>query len=207
MRKIDGGARRKPSDRRRPTGTGGSVMSRVLDELRHDHRNMTQLLAILVEQLRVFRDGRVPDFDLMQRAMVYSLDYPDLCHHPKEDLIFERLAQCDPGARALVDRLAAEHRDIAKATREFADALHMVAEDFQVSRDRFLEVADAWLALNRRHLQAEEREAFPRAERVLGEADWAAGDAAAVRKPDPLFGGTVEEHYLSLHERILQLGG
>jgi hemerythrin-like domain-containing protein len=196
-----------PCGCRRPNGTGENAMSRVLEELRRDHRNMTKILAILDEQLRAFRDGRVPDFDLMQRAMDYSLDYPDLCHHPKEDLIFERLARCDPGARALVDRLAGEHREIAKATRQFADTLHMVADDFQVSRDRFVDIAEAFLALNRRHMREEERDLFPRAERALGDADWAEIDAAAVRKPDPVFGGTVEERYLALHERILQLSG
>lgn len=182
-------------------------MSRVLDELHRDHRNMAKILAILEAQLELLRAGETADLDLMQRALDYSLDYPDLCHHPKEDLIFDRLARRDSTAQPLVDRLLTEHREIAQATRRFADAVHAVAQDFQVPRDRLVAVGEAFVALSRRHIQQEEAELFPRAERMLSEADWAEIDAAAVRKPDPVFGGSVEDHYLSLHAQVLQLSG
>ncbi len=182
-------------------------MPRVLDELRRDHRNMAKILAILDAQLKLFRAGEPPDLDVMQRAMDYSLDYPDLCHHPKEDLIFERLARRDPSVQPLVDRLLQEHREIGQATRRFADAVRVVAQDFQVPRDRFIEIGEAYLALSRRHIQQEEAELFPRADRILDDSDWAEIDAAAARKPDPVFGGTVEDRYLALHARIVELSG
>ena len=66
------------------------MMARVLDELRRDHRNMAKILAIVEGQARLIREGRIADLDLVERAMDYSLGYPDLCHHPKDDLILER---------------------------------------------------------------------------------------------------------------------
>lgn len=180
-------------------------MSRVLDELRRDHRNMAKILAIVEGQARLLREGRIADLDLVERAMDYSLSYPDLCHHPKEDLVFERVAARDPSARASVDRLVAEHRELATLTRRLAEVVHQVALDEQVPRDRLVAAAESYVELTRRHIREEEAELFPLAERRLSAADWDEIDAAAAKRPDPLFGGGIEERYLALHQRIMQL--
>ena len=67
-------------------------MPRAIEQLQLDHRNMTRLLDVLRKELDAYRSGRTPDFDLLNSIMDYTLNYPDLCHHPKENLIYERMA-------------------------------------------------------------------------------------------------------------------
>lgn len=182
-------------------------MVRVLDELRQDHRNMAMILAIVEGQSRLIREGRIADPEIVERAMDYSPGYPDLYHHPKEDVLFERIVRRDPTMRDRVERLMQEHRETAQLTRRFADAVRQVMLDFAVPRHRFVEVAEAYVAANRRHMQVEEGDIFPAAERLLGENDWTAIEAAIEQRTDPLLGGVLESRYHSLHNRILQLGG
>lgn len=180
-------------------------MFRVLDELRRDHRNMARILAVVEGQSRLLREGRIADLDLVERAMDYSLGYPDLYHHPKEDLVYERIARRDAALRQPVERLMADHREMAVLTRRLADAVRQVTLDYAVPRDRLLELVDAYLEANRRHMRTEEGELFPAAERLLTAADWDEVEAAIDRRSDPLFGGALESGYQSLHRSILQL--
>ncbi len=87
--------------------------------------------------------------------MDYCLNYPDLYHHPKEDLVLEHLKAADPVAAAAVGDLAAEHRDLAALTRRFADAIDAILQDNQVPRGPFEDAA-------RRFLEASSRCRVPR---------------------------------------------
>ena len=68
-------------------------MGGILDTLRSDHANMARLLNILERQVSAFREGEAPDYEIVQGVVEYFLDYPDLCHHPKEDLLARRQCQ------------------------------------------------------------------------------------------------------------------
>jgi hemerythrin-like domain-containing protein len=106
--------------------------------------------------------------------------------------------------RSRVGRILREHREIATLARQLADEVRQVALDFQVPRDRFVETADAYVAVNRRHMREEEADLFPAAEKLLSPGDWAEIEAETARQADPIF-GLLEDRYLSLHQRILQL--
>ena len=58
---------------------------RIIEQLQIDHRNMTRLLHLLRGELDAYRGGGVLDFDLLNGIMDYTLNYPDLCHHPAEN--------------------------------------------------------------------------------------------------------------------------
>jgi hemerythrin-like domain-containing protein len=53
-------------------------------------------------------------------------------------------------------------------------------------------------------MDAEERELFRRAERMLTDDDWSSINATIERKPDPLFGEAVEERYRTVCRLIVQ---
>ena len=80
-------------------------MPRAIAQLQLDHRNMTRLLDLLRRELDAYRAGQALDVDLLGSIMEYSLHYPDLCHHPLENLIYEKLVQRDPAAGAKVGDL------------------------------------------------------------------------------------------------------
>ena len=53
-----------------------------------EHVNFAKLLDLLEGQLDLFHKGESPDYELMLDIMFYMKHYPDVLHHPKEDLAF-----------------------------------------------------------------------------------------------------------------------
>ena len=184
----------------------GSIdMPDMLDQLQVDHRNMRQLLLILDEELEAYRTRGSADFDLMKQILEYTLHYPSLIHHPREEALFRRLLERDPASKAMVGDLTKEHEELARLTHRFAAALHNVAHDVELPRAAFHKLADEYVMRSRHHMETEEKKFFPRIVAVFGEADWADFDELVAKGYDPLFGTPVEKYYKTLHQRILSL--
>ena len=180
-------------------------MVQIIDQLGRDHRNLRLLLDIVEEEMDAYREGRVPDFDLLRLIAEYTLHYPDLVHHPRENVVFERLLMRDLGAKAVVGDLVQDHRRLAELTRKFAGAVSNAARDVQLPREWLDALAKEYLLANRLHMQLEEEHFLPRAMALLTEDDWAAIDEKLAHADDPLFGEKVAEAYLYLHDRVLKL--
>ena len=75
---------------------------------------MAKMRDALERQLAVSDAGETPDYDIVRGVVDCCLDDPDLHHHPKEDLVFERLKAVDPEAAAGVGDLSGEHAELAE---------------------------------------------------------------------------------------------
>jgi hemerythrin-like domain-containing protein len=179
-------------------------MVQVIEQLRHDHRNMSLLLDIIEEETNAYRQGGVLDFDLLGMIVDYILQYPNLVHHPKEDLVFERLIVRDPEAKTFIGDLVDEHRRLSELTRRFASAINNASRDVELPREWLDALTREYLLANRTHMQTEEKHFLPRAMAMLKDEDWGAIDERITRREDPVFGGKVADAYLLLHERILR---
>ncbi len=181
-------------------------MSKILDDLREDHRNLARLWDLLGRELKVFKDGGHPDYDLVETILDYCLNYPDLCHHPKEDLIYEKLVERDPAAAKTIGDLKKEHEKLASLTWRFSTAVSNVLEDEQLPRDWFMDIANDFLSFSRNHMQMEEVLFFPAARKCLTAKDWAELEASVENVNDPLFGEDKQEKYESLFREIMDWG-
>ena len=178
-------------------------MPAILDHLQVDHRNMRQLLHILEEEIEAYNAGRSGDFDLMKQILEYTLHYPNLIHHPREEMLFRRLLERDPASKGLVGDLTKDHEELARLTHRFAAALHSVSHDVELPRALFAKVAEEYLTRSREHMDTEEHKFFPRLLTVFRDADWEDFNNLAASGYDPLFGTSIERHYKELHQRIL----
>jgi hemerythrin-like domain-containing protein len=178
-------------------------MPAVLVHLQVDHRNMRQLLRILEEEIDAYTDRGSCDFDLMKQILDYTLHYPNLVHHPREEKLFQRLLERDPASKTLVGDLTKEHEELARLTHRFAAALHNVAHDVELPRALFAKVADEYLTRSRAHMDIEERKFFPRLVVVFRDEDWEEFNNLSIRGYDPLFGTAIENQYMRLYQRIL----
>ncbi|HEX5864775.1 MAG TPA: hemerythrin domain-containing protein [Casimicrobiaceae bacterium] len=167
-----------------------------------EHANFATLLDLLEGQLDLFHKGEKPDYELMLDIMFYMTHYPDVLHHPKEDLAFARISERDVGARPLVDELTEQHVRL----KEFGDALVRALDDVVngsiTSRERVEVPGRAYVADFRSHMLREETAILPLAAKLLRERDWAAIDAAIRHIDDPLFGKNGEERYAALRRQI-----
>jgi len=85
-------------------------MTAFIEVLRQEHRNIESLLRVLERELSVFDRGERPDYEVVLAVIDYFKGYPDSCHHPREDMIVEKLKVRDPVAAATIGDLEAETR-------------------------------------------------------------------------------------------------
>ena len=86
----------------------------------------------------MFDRGDRPDYEVVLAVIDYFKDYPDSCHHPKEDMIVEKLKARDPVAVATIGGLAGEHQEGTRRLRRVAQAVERVLNDQDLLRHPFL---------------------------------------------------------------------
>jgi len=182
-------------------------MSVTINMLREEHRRMAKLLSLLKREVQAFSDNKPVDFELVDSILEYNLNFPDACHHPKEDVVFQWLCDRDPEAAKAVGDLTKEHEELGGLTKRFAMAVENVLRDHQLPRGWFSEIADDYMRFMRRHMQMEEVVFFPAAERVLTDDDWKSIDKQVFNDVDPLFDDATDQRYESLRQAILREEG
>lgn len=179
------------------------IVSDVVFLLRLEHRNMSQLLSVVERQLSFLQERGPMDHALMESILGYCLTYPDECHHPKEDLIYRRLAVRDPAAADAVGDLEAHHAKLAALTRAFADALAAAEDDEPGAQQRTEWLGRQFLAGYRDHIAMEEGVFFPRALAALSERDWEDIEFDVFDTRDPLFSEPTEVRFRKVRNQIL----
>ena len=180
-------------------------MARVLEELHTDHRNMIKLLTILERQLTLLAEQKSPELSLMVDIMVYMTRYPDLYHHPKEDLLFERCAQHDASFDPVVEELSFEHRSIIRSGIHLLELLRSMSIDVMQRRDELLAAGQRYVERQRAHMRKEEQKLFIPAAQLLEEADWQWLDERMPKQDDPLFGDMVAQPFRERYAQIMEL--
>lgn len=172
-----------------------------------EHVNFVRLLDLIDTQIALFHDGERPDYELMLDVMHYMTHYPDLYHHPREDLAFEAVFAREPAHRAIADELAAQHARIADAGTRLVRALGAIIDGVILPRATVEADAAEYSRFMRKHMQYEEAAIFPTADRVLDTKDWLMIDSKIHFITDPVFGDSVANRYMSLHRQIAQHAG
>jgi hemerythrin-like domain-containing protein len=120
----------------------------------------------------VFDRGDRPDYEVVLAVIDYFKDYPDSCHHPKEDMMVEKLKSRDPVRAATVGDLETEHREGAKRLRQVALAVERVLSDKDLLRQTVDDIIRDFISHERQHMAMEERIVFPAALEALQPEDW-----------------------------------
>ena len=172
-------------------------------ELWHaEHRDFERLLELVGAEIKVFRDGGTPDYELMRDIVRYLRHFPDRHHHPREDIAFARLASRDPAIGELAHELQQEHRVIGTAGDAMLKCLDEIAGDALVPRAALEAAAATYLVYYRKHIEREEADILPVAARLLTQEDWDAVAAARPAGPDPLFGPEAALRFRELRRLI-----
>lgn len=163
---------------------------------------MGQLLMVLDHELAQIRKGEAPDFDVLELTLDYFAQYPDMCHHPKEDLIFRKMEQRVPDIAARHIDLAEEHEELSRLTQGLASVVEETREKPPTSLKYCAGVLSDFLTRYRDHLYFEEQQFFPKALELLSESDWAAIKFDLFDRPDPVFDVFAEGKFKRLREQI-----
>jgi|SRR5271169_4236891 hemerythrin-like domain-containing protein len=181
------------------------AMIEIIEILQQEHRNIEKLLDVIEQELSVFDRGEHPDYEVLGAVIDYFKNYPDTCHHPKEDVIYEKFKSRDPTRAAAMADLQAEHREGAARLRRVAHAIENVLNDQDLLRETVDRIIRDFVDGERKHIALEELEVFPAIVAVLQPADWAdialtlADRYGAPSRPD------FEEQFSTLRRSILDL--
>ena len=177
----------------------------IIERLSREHRNIEMLLAVLERELEIFDSGGHPDYEVIRAIISYFELYPEVYHHPQEDLVFAKLKIRDPAAAAKVGDLALEHQKGAERLRRVAQAVDGVLADCETLRQNVDDIVRDFIEHERRHIMMEDRDFFPAALKALEPQDWTEIASAMTNPEDPLFSEAAEETFDALRARILRL--
>ncbi len=184
------------------TKIGTLTMSDVLDKLHADHAHIARLLDLFEEQVGLIHGGENPDAALLQDIMGYMTHYPDLIHHPLEDLIFEHIMRLDASSTTVLQSLSAEHDKLARIGHHLKMSIDSLESESLVRRDVLDQMATDYLVSLRKHMREEEEYAFPLARKLLNDAEWEKIRTEFKVKDHEVFGNVLDSHYQALYQSI-----
>jgi hemerythrin-like domain-containing protein len=177
----------------------------IIELLSREHRNIETLLTVLERELEIFDRGDRPDYEIIRAIISYFEVYPEVYHHPQEDLVFAKLKIRDPAAAAKVGDLAREHQKGAERLHRIAQAVDSVLADRELLRQNVGNIVRDFIVHERHHMMMEERDFFPAALKALEPQDWTAIASVLTRHEDPLFSEAAEEMFGALRAYIIRL--
>ena len=177
-------------------------MSNPIDRLQTDHANFAQLLAILEQELARIEALEPENAEVMRDVMTYISRYSDRIHHPTEDLIYARLADKSPSARARLADVPRDHTALAEESQSLAQMLAGLIDGEMIERDRVVERGRHFIGHLREHMALEERHLFPAAREVLDHDDLNEVERILDDTRDPIFGPVVDDDFRDLFSHI-----
>jgi len=177
----------------------------IIELLSREHRNLERLLDVLEHELEIFDRGDRPDYEVIRAIVSYFEVYPELYHHPQEDLVFAKLKMRDPGAAKKIGDLAGEHEKGTKRLRRVAETVDAVLTDREMLRQTVDTIIRDFIDQERHHISMEDRYFFPAALKALKPQDWTDIASSLSGRKDPLFSDVAEEGFDRLREHILRI--
>jgi len=172
--------------------------------IRREHQTLGLVMEMLQRLLAdIEREYAQPDFSLLAASLYYVDDFPERCHHPKEDEYwFQALRRRTTRFNAVLDALQAEHILSTQTNGYLQRALVHYQGGAPEGLKPFKDAVDAYAVMLRDHMHTEE-ELLEQSRECLTEADWLKIAAAFDKNDDPLFGANRREEFRRLYLRIV----
>ncbi len=180
-------------------------MIEIIEILRREHHNIEKLLRVMEQELSVFDQGEGPDYEILGSIIEFFKKYPASCHHPKEDIIYEKFRARDPHWAASIADLEAEHQEGAARLNRVAQAVKEVLDDQEFLREDVDRIVRDFIDNERKHIALEDEVVFPAIVDTLQSADWADVALILADRYGPPSTADFEEQFNALRRTILEL--
>ena len=181
-----------------------AILARLIDALREEHRNMERLLTALEHQAKVVALAGEPDYQLILSIAQYFCEYPDRCHHPKENAVLEQLQIKCPLEAEPIRYLAWDHIDTYERVVRFRQNVDELIHGAIIPRAAVVKAALSFIIAERQHMRMEEERFFPVAEKYLAEDDWSCIEHYITQSCGPLVLNQAENEFKLISERLLE---
>ena len=178
-------------------------MTNVIDSLHQDHKNISRLLVLLEKQVDHFAAGEYADYQIITDIMHYFMNYPDVYHHPHEEILFAALKRKNVNSADQIDEISTEHQNMAEESATIYDAMKHIQGNAIFSREEIVSRLRKYISSYYSHIDKEEAGLFALAKSVLDDKDWQAINSEIGDSDDPLFGKIQDQEYQALYKMIL----
>jgi len=175
----------------------------LIKALLAEHRHIASVMRLFSEQLDAIEGGDMIDTHVVYEIMDYMVNWPDRFHHPREDLIYGRVAELDATAADNVDSLQRDHDAMARSGRE---VLHNIQlwRGGEKSGAELVRSGRAYVEHMYEHMNSEEKLVFPQIEQILTAEDWRELSRDDQLRPvaDPVFGHVVQREFRNMARKL-----
>ncbi len=181
------------------TGSEPPLVKTLLAE----HRHIASVMQLFSGQLKAIEAGQRVDTHVVYEIMDYMVTWPDRFHHPREDLIYGRVAELDASAGDNVDSLQRDHDHMARSGREVLRNIQQW-RDGEVSGKVLVDSGRAYVDHMYEHMNSEEKLVFPQIMDVLAAGDWLELEQDDQLRPvaDPVFGAQVQREFRNMARKL-----
>ena len=180
-------------------------MANEIFKLRKEHLNFKKMLNLLEEQLDLLHKGEEPDYQIMADILCYMIEYSDVSHHPREEVIFSLLVERDSSARNEVAEITKQHETIGEAGSNFYKKLeNLINSESEIMQLEEIETPGrTYVSILRFHMEKEEQSLFTMAEKLFNDEDWRKiRSDIHICISDPIFGKNVEKRFCFLCDQL-----
>jgi hemerythrin-like domain-containing protein len=170
---------------------GGTKVSEIGDEyvrsLREDHAKFSRVLSMIGRDARRLIKEPEAVLPAFEEAVDYIVNFQNIYHHPREEVMFEKLAEADRSLRQLVKKLSGEHGAVGRVGESIQTLLKHASSKTtsKESRLRLAEKLERFSKEMRSHIRQEEELLYSRVWDEFDDSDWEEL-AASVPPTDPL---------------------
>lgn len=169
-----------------------------------EHKYVLRLMVLLEKEAHTLEAGLPADMECMAHVLNYIIHYPDKFHHPKEDLIFDRMVNADRETQRIIRTLRHGHQQGNDNGLAIArDIEHVAKTKSKRKRQQLGRDTLDYITSMRAHIQLEESKIFTPALELLSDADWREIDKEIKPIIDPVFGKSRGGEYKMLLSRYL----
>ncbi len=175
----------------------------LMKALRAEHRHMATVMQLFSEQLKAIEAGELVDTHVVYEIMDYMVTWPDRFHHPREDLIYARVAEVDASTADDVDTLQRDHDHTGKRGRSLLQDIERWRHG-AVSGTVLVKGGRSYIDHIYEHMNLEEKLVFPRIEATLSLQDWRelAEDDQLRAVADAVFGPRVQREFRNMTRKL-----
>ena len=173
----------------------------MINKLLTEHDHMRRTLNLLEIQFLDMCRNKKPNFAMMRSIVVYIQEYPELAHHPLEDMVYSILLKREEKVE-LLQKLITDHTELEQVTRNLRESVEAHVQG-NFSEEKLKQILSKFLIRQRQHLYTEEMEIYPVAQRILTKKDWAKVQSSAPLGGDPVFGERTRNDYQLLYKEIV----
>jgi len=153
--------------------------------LREDHARFSRVLSMIGRDAQRLLDEPEAVLPLFSEAVDYVVNHQNIHHHPREEIMFAKVADSSEALAATAARLTQEHVLTDRAGEELLVTIRSVSHSSspRSTRRELARQLERFARSMRAHISQEEEMLYSEAWDTLSPADW---DELAACTPDPL---------------------